>query len=77
MTDVDGELAKLLGAQNAEAQQALSGSVALADMLVAFRVRLIIGGFTPEDAADFAREYFGAILDRLGASTDDTSEDEQ
>lgn len=63
--DLDSELGKPLGAQNAQAQQALNGSIALAGLLIAFRVQLIIGGFTPEDAVDFTREYFVAMLDQM------------
>lgn len=66
--DIDAELGKLLGAQQAATAQALASTNALADMLNTFRIRLIAGGMPPKRAVEMTVDYFAALLDRISGT---------
>ena len=68
MSDLDSELQKILGAQQAAAAQAQAGLDELAGLLIRFRVALIFGGFREEVATDMARDYFNSLLDQVSGT---------
>jgi hypothetical protein len=63
--DVDGELKKLLGAQQAAAQQAAASLDDLIGLVARVRVGLMMAGFPQETATGMAHDCFCRLLDLL------------